>query len=88
MVQAQRKKIKKRWKGRVSDQGQKRFISVQELAERWDCHVMSIERRIRTDPNFPKTFRFMRHRRFDLSDVEAHERKSVVAGREKRHAES
>jgi hypothetical protein len=70
------------------DQSKRKFIGVPELCERWNgCSHMFIERKIKNDPDFPKVYRFSRHRLFDLDEVEAYEQKFITRG-EKSHAKS
>lgn len=57
----------------------RQFISVQALSERWGCTVMFIEKRLRSDPDFPKIYAMGRHRRFDVEELERYEQKSVVS---------
>jgi hypothetical protein len=55
----------------------RQFINVKDLAKRWSCSKMFIERKLRSDPNFPQTFWVGTRRRFDLDDVEEYERAMV-----------
>jgi predicted DNA-binding transcriptional regulator AlpA len=51
-------------------------ITVTQLRERWGCcSHMTIERRIKTDADFPKPFKLGgRLRFFDLDEIERYER--------------
>ena len=61
---------------------QRKFITFNQLCERWgDCAHMTLEIRLRKDPNFPKVYQLpgSRLRLFDVEQVETYERASVVA---------
>jgi hypothetical protein len=61
----------------------KRYLTVVQLRERWgNVSQMFVERRMRSDPDFPKAMKFPRGRLrlFDESEVEEYERKAVVRG--------
>jgi hypothetical protein len=58
----------------------RKFIGVVELRERWNnCSHMFIERKIKTDPGFPKVYHIGRHRFFDVEELEQYEQRCVVA---------
>ena len=53
----------------------KKYLTTSQLRERWgDCSHMTIERKLRDDPRFPKAYRFTRFRLFDLDEIEEYER--------------
>jgi hypothetical protein len=61
---------------------QRRFLTLKKLTERWDCSRQTIERLSRTDPDFPPFYKIGTNKRTArLDEVEAYERKSVVARR-------
>jgi hypothetical protein len=68
---------------RTNDQNdrKRRFITFVDLCKRWgDCAHMTVEFKIRKDPNFPRIYTMGgRIRLFDLEEVEAYERASVVS---------
>lgn len=59
---------------------QRKFITFAGLAKRWECVRMTVENRMRKDPNFPRAYVLPggRIRLFDLADVERYERAAVV----------
>jgi predicted DNA-binding transcriptional regulator AlpA len=61
----------------------KKYLTVAQLCERWgDRSHMFIERKLRTDPNFPQPMRLCgRLRLFDEDAIEAYER-SFITGDE------
>jgi hypothetical protein len=64
----------------VKDSGSERkFIGVTKLRERWNnCSHMFIERKIRSDPSFPRIYRIGRRRMFALDEIEAYESRSIA----------
>jgi hypothetical protein len=58
-------------------------ITRTQLAERWGCSGMFIERQIRTNPDFPQYSQLgdgpMAQRTWDIEEIEAYERSRVVA---------
>jgi hypothetical protein len=55
------------------------FIGMRKLRKRWNgCSHMFIERKIKTDPTFPKPYRPGRLRLFALDEIEDYERASVT----------
>jgi predicted DNA-binding transcriptional regulator AlpA len=62
----------------------KKYLTVEHLCDRWgDRSRMSVERLLRTDPNFPKPMRLGgkgRVRLFDEEKIEAYERRFIVEG--------
>lgn len=61
---------------------QRRFITLKQLTERWACSRQSIERLSRADPEFPPFYKIGLNRRtLRVDQVEAYERKAVVARR-------
>jgi hypothetical protein len=58
------------------------FIGIRQLQERWGgISHMTVERRLRDDPSFPKPRFFGRLRFWKIADVEAYERACVVEKR-------
>jgi hypothetical protein len=58
----------------------KRYLTFNQLRERWgNCSAMFVERKLKSDPSFPKPMRLSgaRLRLFDEDDVERYERASV-----------
>jgi predicted DNA-binding transcriptional regulator AlpA len=57
----------------------KKYLTAKQLSERWgDCSHMFIERRLASDPNFPKPLRLGgRLRLFPLDQIESYERSKV-----------
>ncbi len=56
-----------------------RFLTVRQLRDRWGgCSHMMIERRLRSDPKFPRAYKLCDQKRFfRISDVERYERSRV-----------
>jgi hypothetical protein len=58
---------------------ERKFIGMTKLRERWnDCSHMFIERKIKSDPRFPRVYRIGRRRLFALDEIEAYERLSIA----------
>jgi predicted DNA-binding transcriptional regulator AlpA len=59
-----------------------RLLGMKELKARWGCSNMFIERRLRSDPDFPKPLRFTRSkiRKFVQAEVEAYEQIAMNRG--------
>jgi predicted DNA-binding transcriptional regulator AlpA len=59
-----------------------KFLTANQLCERWGgCSHMFIQRRLESDPTFPKPVKFGgRKRFFSLAQVEMYERKFVTSG--------
>ena len=57
----------------------KRFLTTSQLRERWgDCSHMFIERRLKSDPTFPRPVKFGdRIRFFALDAIEDYERSRI-----------
>jgi predicted DNA-binding transcriptional regulator AlpA len=56
------------------------YLSAPSVCERYDNRShMWLERRLRSDPNFPKPIKIGPRRFFRLSDLEAYERQCAVA---------
>ena len=56
-----------------------KFINVPQLADRWGgISTMTIERKLKLDPDFPKPRRLGRIRIFDIPEIENYERGLVV----------
>jgi hypothetical protein len=71
-------------------QPRKVFLTIAQLCERWGGQShMFVERRLKTDPNFPRPMKFSPNakRLFALDDVEAYERRAVANGGRKGAAE-
>jgi len=64
----------------VAAQATKRFLTTKQLRERWGgCSHMLIERRLKSDPRFPRPVQFgKRWRLWAEDEVEAYERSLVV----------
>ena len=69
----------------MSTQSQKRFLTTAQLRERWGgVSHMFIERRLESDPNFPRPLKLgQRIRFYDLADIERWERTRIVAASQK-----
>jgi hypothetical protein len=53
----------------------RKFITTSQLCARWgDCSHMTVERKLKFDPSFPRPYHFTRVRMFDLAEIEAYER--------------
>ena len=53
----------------------RKFITAKQLRTRWgDCSHMTIERKLKRDPNFPKPYHLTRVRMFDVAEIETYER--------------
>ena len=64
-----------------------KYITTSQLRERWgNCSQMTIERKIKSDENFPKSYNFLRIRMFDLAEIEAYERTAARERDRKRAA--
>lgn len=62
---------------------QRRYLTFNQLRARWgNCSAMFVERKLKSDPKFPKPMRpgGSRIRFFDEGEIEQYERQSV-AGR-------
>ena len=61
----------------------RRFLTTKQLRARWGgCSHMLIERRLKSDPRFPRPMQFgKRWRLWPLDEVEAYERSLVVVRR-------
>jgi hypothetical protein len=58
---------------------ERQFIGIPQLRRRWNnCSQTLIEKRIRTDPDFPPIYNMFRHRMVAIDEVETYERKKVV----------
>jgi len=56
-----------------------RFLTTAQIRQLWgNCSHMTIERKLRSDPNFPKAMRLGRIRLFRLEDIESYERSKIV----------
>ena len=56
----------------------RRFITTKQLRVRWGgCSAMTVERRIKSDPTFPKPYHHLRVRLFDIADIETYERNAA-----------
>jgi predicted DNA-binding transcriptional regulator AlpA len=56
-----------------------KFINVPQLCDRWGgISTMTIERKLKDDPNFPRPRRLGRLRVFDIPEIETYERGLVV----------
>jgi len=67
---------------RETQRRQKRFLTMNQLRERWGgVSHMTIERRMEADRNFPRPMRLpqARVRLWDEDEIEKYERASVVA---------
>jgi predicted DNA-binding transcriptional regulator AlpA len=66
----------------------KEFIRTNQLRKRWGgCSHMFIERRLKSDPTFPRPVKFGgRLRLWDLDEVEAYERKCAAGEAEAERA--
>jgi hypothetical protein len=51
-----------------------KYLRTAQLRERYSCSMMWIERRLRSDPSFPRPRFFGRLRHFALSELEAWEK--------------
>jgi hypothetical protein len=62
-----------------------KYLTANQLRDRWGgCSHMFIERRIVSDPDFPRPIKFGgRKRFFSLDQVEKYERKFVTSGSSK-----
>ena len=60
---------------------EQKFLTKTGLEVRWSCSHMTIERLIKSDPDFPLPTRFGdgAHRRWPIEEIEAYERSKVVA---------
>lgn len=57
-----------------------KFVSFPQLCERWSgISHMTLERRIKKDPKFPRPKRLGRLRIFEIAEVEAYERGLVTS---------
>jgi hypothetical protein len=59
----------------------KKYLTFNQVCARWgDCTSMSLERKLRDDPSFPKPVRLLdgRRRYFELSAIEAYERNAAA----------
>jgi hypothetical protein len=59
----------------------KQFITTAQLRKRWgDCSHMFVERRLMSDPTFPKPVKLGgRLRLWDLDEVDSYERRFITA---------
>ena len=66
----------------------KKFIGTAQLRSRWnDCSHMFIERRLKSDPTFPKPVKLGgRLRLWDVDQIEAYERKCAAGEAEAERA--
>ena len=56
----------------------RKYIATKQLRARWgNCSHMTIERKIKNDPEFPRPYHFMRIRMFDLAEIEEYERNAA-----------
>jgi predicted DNA-binding transcriptional regulator AlpA len=63
---------------------QRRYLTFHQLCERWGgCSLMTLENKLRKDPNFPKAIKLPggRLRLFLEEEVERYERAAVVTTR-------
>ena len=61
-----------------------KFITTAQLRSRWGgCSHMTIERKLKRDPKFPRPYHIMRVRMFDLAEIEAYERSAARSPRRK-----
>jgi len=60
---------------------ERKFIGIAKLCQRWDCSHMFIERKIKSDPAFPRVYRMSYHGLFALDEVEEYERRCVAPQR-------
>lgn len=62
---------------------ERKYLTMSGLQDRWDCAHMTVERLIRTDPDFPPPMRLgvgpRPHRRWHIDAIEAYERSKIVA---------
>jgi len=66
-----------------ADEKKRRFLTVKQLTERWNCSRQTIERLARTDPDFPDFYKIGTNKRTVREDeAETYERRSVVSRRE------
>jgi len=63
----------------MTDDGHKKYLTTKQLRQRWGgCSHMLIERRLKSDPDFPRPVQFgKRWRLWPLDKVEAYERARV-----------
>jgi hypothetical protein len=60
----------------VATSPERKFIGMAKLCQRWDCSHMFIERKIKSDPAFPRVYRLVGQRRlFALDEIEEYERR-------------
>jgi predicted DNA-binding transcriptional regulator AlpA len=66
---------------KIDENRTKRFLPLNQLCERWgNCSHMFVERRLKTDPNFPRPVKLgSRVRFFALDAIEAYERSKIGA---------
>jgi predicted DNA-binding transcriptional regulator AlpA len=67
---------------KIDPQLSTKYITVNQLCARWgDCSVMLIERRLKSDPKFPRPRKFKggRVRLFDIGEVEEYEQFMITA---------
>jgi hypothetical protein len=58
---------------------ERKYLTTGDLERRWGCSHMTVERLIRSDPDFPPYSRFSgRVRRFTIDEIETYERSKVV----------
>jgi hypothetical protein len=72
---------------RLKPPKQKRYLGMNDLLERWDVSKQTVERRLRTDPDFPQPFKFPNSpiRKWTEEQIENYEKLAVVQrGREER----
>jgi hypothetical protein len=59
----------------------KKYVGTPGLCARWnDCSVMTLERKLKNDPDFPRPIQLTRggHRLWDLQEIEAYERMAAA----------
>jgi predicted DNA-binding transcriptional regulator AlpA len=61
------------------DKAMPRLLGIPELKQRWGVSNMFIERRLRSDPDFPTPLRFTgsKIRKFYENEIEAYEKKAI-----------
>ena len=56
----------------------RKYITTKQLRARWgNCSHMTVERKLKFDPKFPRPYHFLRTRLFDLAEIEEYERNAA-----------
>jgi predicted DNA-binding transcriptional regulator AlpA len=67
---------------KIDSRQARKFLTVGQLCARWGgCSYMLIERRLKSDPDFPRPRKFEggRTRFFDIEEIERYERSKITA---------